>query len=112
MLHTSILLGEPPQPERSQRPCTPSGPRLELLPTGRRGSFIGNLRLLLAEPAPTEFLGSPFFRDCWVAGPLPDRAFFGSVAWHAVLVILLVQIWPLLPSPPRVVAPQVEITYY
>ena len=77
-------------------------------------NFTENLlvRFLGGPVPPKQFLGAPYFRDCWVAGPLPDRALVISSLWHVAFVFLLVQLWPLLPSPPRIVRPQVEITYY
>jgi TonB family protein len=88
-------------------------PRLQVLWANRRQNFLENLRVVFWGPAPPKtFLGPPYFRDCWVAGPLPNRAVFFSVIWHAAFVMLLIRLWPLIPSPPRITVPQVEITYY
>jgi TonB family protein len=88
-------------------------PHLQVLWPNRRQNFVDNLRAILLGPAPPkEFLGPPYFRDCWVAGSLPDRAVVVSVIWHVLFVMLLVRLWPLIPSPPKISAPQVEITYY
>ncbi len=108
---TLSLLQEPPP----RVPQVPSSfvPRLELLRAERWRNLSESLSALVTGPAPLKkFSGSPYFRDCWVAGRWPDRAFLASALSHAAFIMLLVQIWPLLPSPPRTVHPQVEITYY
>src|SRR5258706_2468363 len=109
--NTLSLLGEPPK--RVPQVRRSFVPRLDLLRAARRRNFTENLAVFFTGPAPTKkFMGSPYFRDCWVHGSLPDRAFLASTLWHAALVLLLVQIWPLLPSPPRIARPRVEITFY
>jgi len=112
------LLAEPPQGEGDRNQAyeiTLPEPSLAVLWPGREQNFRENLRILFKEPAPPrEFLGEPFFRDCWVARPLPERAFGVSVFSHVVFVLLLVWIWPLIPAPapPSSIPSNDELVYY
>lgn len=105
------LLGEPPATRQQIR----LEPRLFVLRPRRWRNLAENIAVFFSGRAPRKFAGIPYFRDCWVAGSLPDGAILASVLWHIVFVLLLVQVWPLLPSPPRtrlIETPQEELIYY
>ena len=103
------LLEEPservPQVRRS------FSPRLEPLRANRWRNLSENFSVFFTGPAPPKKYFSPYFGD-WVDSRLPDRAFLASMLSHAIFVLLLIQVWPLLPSAPRFVRPQTEITFY
>src|SRR5262245_38589086 len=104
---TLSLLGEPAKSAR--QPRSSFVPRLDLLQAHRWGNLRENVSVFFTGPAPLrKFPGFLYFRECTLSAPLPDRALLASALWHVVFVLLLVQIWPLLPSPPRVERPQVE----
>src|SRR5438105_3417434 len=106
------LFGQPPD-RRLSAVASFSAPRLIVPSVNRTKNFAENLRFIFAGPTvPRQFLGAPYFRDCWVGGPLPEGALGASVLWHVAFVLLLVQLWPLLPSPPRIVRPQMQLTWY
>jgi TonB family protein len=107
---TLTLLGQPPKP--AHRIIGPS-PRLELRWDSRWRNFGENLLALLREPTPPKkFCGAPYFRDCWVSGPLPDRAFFAALLWHAAAILLLTNFGQYIVYEPHVTLPRVEITWY
>lgn len=88
----------------TQRPRSAAAPEPRLsVPWQTRGSRISeSLRALLSgPPAPKEFRGGRFFRDCWVKRHVPRGSLAWSVFWHAGLLVVLIQFGSFLLSSPR-----------
>ncbi len=95
---------------RSVPPATV--PRLDLDWEQRRKNFAESCRALLQGPAPREFLGAPYFRDCWVQARAPRLAFVIALGWHtAFVLLLLVPLWNLIVAGPTVRQHQ-QIAWY
>jgi TonB family protein len=92
---------------------TPREPRLALEKTGWLDQFSSSVMVLVRGPAPPkEFLGDPYFRDCWIDQRFPKLAFAAAVALQILLILFPPPIWTT--RPPRVVAPppDMELTWY
>ena len=61
---------------------------------------------------PKEFLGKPFFRDCWVERKFPTYAFAAAIVFQALLIRFPPPIWNLQPARALSTLPQVELTWY
>jgi TonB family protein len=88
-------------------------PRLALGRTGRLKEFSTSLIALVRGPAPPkEFLGGPYFRDCWIDQRFPKYAFAISIVVQALLILFPPPIWNIQPTRTVSAAPQTEITWY
>jgi TonB family protein len=110
----SVLL----EPEASLTPDTglapslaPEVPQLAVQWTKRRENFRSSLRAVFAGPKPPrEFLGAPFFRDCWIEPRWPLYAFAAAIVLEAVFLMSVNPHWSL--TRPRMGAPDVQLTWY
>jgi TonB family protein len=88
-------------------------PRLALERTGTLRQFFSSLMALLRGPAPPkEFLGDPYFRDCWIDQRFPRSAFVLAIMLQALLILFPPPIWNIHPTRTVSAAPQTEITWY
>lgn len=107
-----------PELESSPAPATgwvprvaPDGPRLAVQWTKPRANFGSSLRAVFAGPKPPrEFLGAPFFRDCWVRRRVPARAFMAALVLESVLILTVHPRWNF--KRPRPAVPYGELTWY
>ncbi len=100
-------------PEVHELDGTLREPRLALDKTGWLDQFASSVTVLFREPAaPKEFLGGPYFRDCWIDQRFPKFAFAAAVALQILLILFPPPIWTT--RPPHVVAPppDMEMTWY
>ena len=100
-------------PEVHESAETTREPRLALEKTGWLDQFSSSVMVLVRGPAPPkEFLGDPYFRDCWIDQRFPKLAFAAAVALQILLILFPPPIWTT--RPPRVVAPppDMELTWY
>jgi TonB family protein len=92
---------------------TPRTPRLALEKTEWLEQFVSSVTVLARGPAPPkQFLGDPYFRDCWIDQRFPTVAFASAVALQILLILFPPPIWNV--RPPSVVAPppQMELTWF
>jgi TonB family protein len=92
---------------------TPREPRLALEKTGWLDQFSSSVMVLVRGPVPPkEFLGDPYFRDCWIDQRFPKFAFAAAVGLQILLILFPPPIWttraPRLMAPP----PDMELTWY
>ncbi len=100
-------------PEVHESAGTMRGPRLALEKTGWLDQFSSSVMVLVRGPVPPkEFLGDPYFRDCWIDQRFPKLAFAAAVALQILLILFPPPIWTT--RPPRVMAPppDMELTWY
>jgi len=84
--------------------------RLEMPWTRPRVDFWSNLLVLLRGPMPPkEFLGGPYFRDCWITASWPKGAITLALALQ-VAFILLHPHWDIVSPRPATV--EAELTWY
>jgi TonB family protein len=82
-----------------------------------RAQFRSSLLAFFTGPVPPKVgasSGGPELTIYWVQGKLSGRAFVASLLWHiAAVLIMLLPIWSLLPSPQPTLAPvRIELTWY
>ncbi len=88
-------------------------PRFVLEKTGTLGGFSSSLIALVRGPAPPkEFLGDPFFRDCWIDQRFPKYAFVAAIVLQALLILFPPPIWNIHAARTVSAAPQTEIAWY
>lgn len=88
-------------------------PRLALERTGTLRQFFSSLTALIRGPVPPkEFLGGPFFRDCWIERKFPTSAFAAAIVFQALLIRFPPPIWNLPPARALSMLPQTELTWY
>lgn len=100
-------------PEVHEATEAPREPHLAMEKTGWLDQFSSSVMVLVRGPvAPKEFLGDPYFRDCWIDQRFPKLAFAAAVALQILLILFPPPIWTT--RPPRVVAPppDMELTWY
>ncbi len=74
-------------------PATPPAPiivepKLEIPWGDFHQGFFSSVRALLTWPlSPRRFLGSNYFRDCWVERRIPKRAVLAAALWHIVFLL-------------------------
>src|SRR5579863_560232 len=91
----------------------PREPRLALEKTGWLDQFSSSVMVLVRGPVPPkEFLGDPYFRDCWIDQRFPKFAFAAAAGLQILLILFPPPIWttraPRLMAPP----PDMELTWY
>lgn len=88
-------------------------PRLALERKGSLREFAASLMALVRGPAPPkEFLGDPYFRDCWVERKFPKLSFAGAIAVQALLIAFPPPIWNVRQARTVSASPHEEITWY
>ena len=66
----------------------PVEPKLSIAWGDFHPGFFGSLRTLFAWPLISgKFLGSDYFRDCWVDRRIPKRAVLAAALWHIVFLV-------------------------
>ena len=89
----------------------PAGPRLAVRWTTRRENFRSSLHAYFAGPRPPrEFLGTPYFRDCWVEPRWPLFAFVVAIALETMFVMTFHPRWNFMRPPSG--GPDVQLTWY
>ncbi len=75
--------------------------------------FSSSLIALLQGPAPPkEFLGAPYFRDCWIESNFPKSAVAAAITMQALLILFPPPIWNIPPTRTVSAAAPTEITWY
>ncbi|HXN24451.1 MAG TPA: TonB family protein [Candidatus Dormibacteraeota bacterium] len=70
-------------------------------------SFLGSLHALFSgPPAPQQFLGGNYFRDCWIDRGIPKQALALAAAIHVIFFLLP---YPQMPGPRRVALTQNDV---
>ena len=88
-------------------------PRLNVPRTGWCRQFASSAVALVRGPAPSKkFLGSPYFRDCWIEQSFPKAAFVLAIACHVLLIVFPPPIWTIRPPSDDPSSPQMELTWY
>jgi len=88
-------------------------PNFEIPGTGRREELFSNLWAVLGGPsAPKEFLGTPYFRDCWIEQHPPRGAFAVAIACQVLLVLFPPPVWNVRSAQVEVFSPPMELTWY
>jgi TonB family protein len=88
-------------------------PRFDLQRTGTFGQFCSNLAALVSGPAaPREFVGGPYFRDCWIEQKFPKFAFATAIVLQVLLSWFPPPIWSIQTGRSAASAPRTEITWY
>jgi TonB family protein len=88
-------------------------PELAISWMRRREEFLSSVLALLRGPVPPkEFLGDPYFRNCWIEQRSPRMAFIVAVACQALLVLFPPPIWNTPPAHAESFASQMELTWY
>jgi TonB family protein len=88
-------------------------PRLVVVRPGRLAQFTSSLRVLLGGPAsPKQFLGGPYFRDCWIEPQFPKFAFAFAIVCQLLLVKFPPPIWKLQPVRSESVLEHTQLTWY
>lgn len=108
-----VARSEELRPSRSDSFESPRPPQLALEKTRWLDQFASSLDVLVQGPVPPkEFLGDPFFRDCWIEQRFPKIGFAVAVALQVLLIVFPPPIWSV--HPPHVVAPplRMELTWY
>ena len=91
----------------------PYSPELAIPWVDWREEFLSSVLVLLLGPAPPkEFLGAPYFRDCWIEQPSPKVAFVVALAFQALLILFSPPVWNPRPSQAEALPPQTELTWY
>ena len=88
-------------------------PELAIPRLNRRQEFISSVLALLRGPTPPkEFLGAPYFRDCWIEQRSPKAAFATAVVCQVLLILFPPPVWNIPASHAEPFAPQMELTWY
>ncbi len=88
-------------------------PRLSLERIGTLRQFISSVAALVRGPVPPkEFLGDPFFRDCWIERKLPKSTFAAAIILQALLIRFPPPIWKLSTGRTVSALPPMELTWY
>jgi TonB family protein len=88
-------------------------PRLAVERTGTLRQFFSSLTALIRGPMPPkEFLGKPFFRDCWIERKFPTPAFAAAIVFQALLIRFPPPIWNLQSARTLSTEPLMELTWY
>jgi TonB family protein len=102
--------GLTPRPDLGGKPYSPE---LAISWIGRREEFLSSVLALLRGPLPPkEFLGDPYFRNCWIEQRSPRIAFAVAVACQAVLVFVPPPVWNTPAAHAEPFASQMELTWY
>jgi TonB family protein len=114
MIHLHIT--ESWKPGLTSRPDLggkPYSPELAISWIGRREELLSSVLALLRGPTPPkEFLGDPYFRNCWIEQRSPRVAFTVAVSCQALLILFPPPVWNIPPAPAESFAPQLELTWY
>ena len=90
-----------------------TGPQLALERTGTLKTFFSSLMALVRGPAaPKEFLGGPYFRDCWIEQRFPKFAFASAIMLQALLILFPPPIWNIQARRTLLAASRSEIAWY
>lgn len=88
-------------------------PRFDLQHPGAFEQFRSNLVALVGGPAaPKEFIGGPYFRDCWIEHKFPKFAFGAAIIVQVLLSWFPPPIWSIQPARSASATPRTEITWY
>jgi TonB family protein len=91
----------------------PPSPEFAISRRGRCEEFFSNVRAFLGGPAaPKEFLGAPYFRDCWIDQRSPRAAFAVAVACQVLLILFPPPMWNIRPAQVEAFSPPMELTWY
>jgi TonB family protein len=91
----------------------PHFPQLTIVRIGWREEFTSSILALLRGPAPPkEFLGAPYFRDCWIDQRFPKVAFAAAVACQVLLILFPPPVWNIRPARAETLAPPMQLTWY
>ncbi len=114
MIHLRIT--ERMEPALTPRPDLggkPYSPELAISWTGWRAEFLSSVLAVLRGPVPPkQFLGDPYFRNCWIEQRSPRVAFTVAVACQAFLILFPPPVWNIPPAHAESLAPQMELTWY
>jgi TonB family protein len=116
MIRVRITGGMQLRVDLSSRPDLGGGadsPQLAISWVDWREEFLSSvLVFLLGPPPPKEFLGEPYFRDCYIEQRSPKIAFAVAVACQALLILFPPPVWNLPPTQAEALSPQTELTWY
>jgi TonB family protein len=102
--------GLTPRPDLGGKPYSPE---LAISWTGWREEFLSSVLAVLRGPVPPkEFLGDPYFRNCWIERRSPRAAFTVAVACQALLILFPPPVWNIPPAHAESFAPQMQLTWY
>jgi len=88
-------------------------PRLAVVTQGRLAQFTSSLRVLFAGPvSPKQFLGGPYFRDCWIEPRFPKFAFAFALICQLLIVKFPPPVWNIQPVRSESVMAHTELTWY
>lgn len=88
-------------------------PRLAIERPGSREEFFSSLMALVrGRPAPEQFEGDPYFRNCWIESKFPRPAFAAAVILQAILVAHPPPVWNLPGARTVSAATHTEISWY
>jgi TonB family protein len=98
-------------------PPVPNGeantPRLSLERIGTFRQFVSSLTALVRGPLPPkQFLGEPFFRDCWIERKLPKSSFVAAIVLQALLIRFPPPIWKISTGRTVSALPPMQLTWY
>src|SRR5580765_7947860 len=72
----------------------PHSPEFAISRMGRFEEIFSSARALLFGPAaPKQFLGDPYFRDCWIDQRSPRAAFAVAVACQVLVILFPPPVW-------------------
>jgi TonB family protein len=114
MIHLRIT--ESMEPRLTPRPDlggNPYSPELAISWMGWREEFLSSVLAVLQGPVPPkEFLGDPYFRNCWIEQRSPRVAFTVAVACQMLLILFPPPVWNIPPAHAESFGPQMELTWY
>src|SRR5258708_13208066 len=88
-------------------------PEFSICRVGRYEEFFSNVRAILGGPAaPKQFLGAPYFRDCWIDQRSPRAAFAVAVACQVLVILFPPPVWNIRSAQVEAFSPSVELTWY
>jgi TonB family protein len=88
-------------------------PEFAISRVGRYEEFFSNVRAILGGPAaPKQFLGDPYFRDCWINQRSPRAAFAVAVACQVLVILFPPPVWNIRSAQVESFSPRMELTWY
>jgi len=88
-------------------------PEFAISRMGRFEEFFSSARALLFGPAaPKNFLGAPYFRDCWIDQRSPRAAFAVAVACQVLVILFPPPVWNIRSAQVEAFSPSMELTWY
>src|SRR5258708_32195311 len=83
------LLGQAAEPAAPVRLETGPGPNLDVAWGSFHQGIGSSIAAVLTWPhVPKNFLDGSFFKECWVEGKIPRRAFVAAALWHFVFIVM------------------------